>query len=112
MCRRHDKFEPLWKALCIPCNLTKSALALDYGEYNISCMVNAKTYLQVLHHLPFSSRYFSCAILNLTVTLSDMIVRRSRVESFFTVFSSSSAPHWWLVRSSSWDSVSLSTFCR
>jgi len=47
------------------------------------------------HHLPVSISYLSGPSLNFTVTLSDITMRVSRVESFFTGFSWSLLPCWW-----------------
>jgi hypothetical protein len=47
---------------------------------------NELTYLQILHQRPVSVTKLSADILNLTFTLSDIIVRRSSVESFLTGF--------------------------
>lgn len=57
------------------------------------------TYLQILHHRPFSVSTL-LPVLKLTVTLSDIMVRISRVESFFTGFSSRANPRWCSLRPS------------
>jgi hypothetical protein len=44
------------------------------------------TYLQILHQRPTSVTKLSADTLNLTVTLSDIIVKRSSIDSFLTGF--------------------------
>jgi len=72
----------------------------------VSLISQSTTYLQTLHHLSVSISYLSSPTLNFTVTLSDIIIRRSHVESFFMGFSWSSSPRWCLLRLSPYDCVS------
>ena len=72
----------------------------------VGLISQSTTYLQTLHHLPVSVSYLLFPTLNFTVTLSDIIIRRSRVKSFFTDFSWSSSPHWCLLRLLFYDCVS------
>ena len=54
-------------------------------------------YLQEWHHLSFLVSYLLMPTLNFTVTLSDIIVSMSRVESFFTSCSWERSPYWSLL---------------
>ena len=51
----------------------------------------------MIHQHPFSNSNLSLPIINFTVTLSNITVRRSQVEPSFTNFSSRSALHQWLL---------------
>lgn len=72
-----------YKFVIIPCTLVSNVTLYIF---------HIIAYLHGLHHLPLSVMNLSVPILNFTVTLSDIIVRRSRVKSFLTGFSSSSGP--------------------
>src|SRR6266511_481385 len=96
---QQDEFPPTWNALRLLCTLMKDSSPLIQGKCISLDLAKTLAHLQMVHQRLTSVSYLSLlATLNLTLTLSDMIVRRLRVESFFTGFCSRGAPRWWSFR--------------